>query len=126
MSPETGLNNAFERSSSAKDPGVVVAQMFRVEAEDYAPVVQRLREELIPAFEKRGAVALGLFRSSDEPNNVPRLPFIEDEPLVLWLASFETRDAFEKARAAVDLSAEPFETFVLEPGPRSGLHHRGG
>ncbi len=124
VSPGAGLDDAFERSGAVRDPGVVVAQMFRAE-KGYAPVVRRLREQLIPAFEKRGAVALGLFRSSDEPNNVPQLPFIENEPVVVWLASFATRDAFEKARSAVAFQPGPFETFVLEPGLRSRLRHRG-
>ncbi len=124
VSPDAGLGDAFERSSTDRDPGVVVAQMFRAE-EGYTPVVKRLREQLIPAFEERGAVALGLFCSSDEPNNVPGLPFIEDEPVVVWLASFATRKAFEQARSAVDFQPGPFETFVLEPSLRSRLRHRG-
>ena len=96
--------------------------MFRAE-DGYAPVVKRLRKTLIPAFEQRGAVALGLFRKTDEPNNVPRLP-VMDEPVVVWLASFATRDAFERARSAIEFQPGPFETFVLEPGPRSRLRHR--
>ena len=124
VSPGAGLDDAFERSNAVGNPGVVVALMFRAEG-GYAPVVQQLREQLIPVFEERGAVALGLFRSSDEENNVPQLPFIEDEPLVVWLASFATRDDFEWARSAVDIQPGPFETFVLEPGPRSRLRHRG-
>ena len=123
ISPGSGLDDNFDRSGAVRSPGVVVAQMFRA-GEGYAPLVRQLREQVIPAFEERGAVALGLFRSSDEPNNVPMPPVIEDEPLVLWLASFATRDAFEKARSAVELNLGPFETFVLEPGTRSRLRHR--
>jgi len=123
ISPGSGLDDKFDRSGAIRGRGVVVAQMFRV-GKGYALLVRQLREQVIPAFEERGAVALGLFRSSDEPNNVPMLPVIEDEPLVVWLASFATRDAFEKARSAIDVEPGPFETFVLEPGPRSRLRHR--
>ena len=55
-----------------------------------------------------------------------RVALREDERVVVWLASFASQEAFERARASVDGGPRPFETFVLEPGRRSRLRHRGG
>ena len=49
-----------------------------------------------------------------------------DERVVVWIASFKTRRAFESAAKEVGVNPPPFETFVLEPGQRSRLYHRGG
>lgn len=73
-------------------PGVVAAQVFLVEDESVVKVLEALRSSVIPAFTKVGAVSLGLFVSSDEPNNFPALPFIEDEEVVVWFAGFESRE----------------------------------
>lgn len=104
--------------------GVVVAQVFLVEDEPFSEVEQQVRDQIIPALEAQGATSLGLFRSSERPNNVPRLPFIEDETIVVWFASFASQASYEKALRSAKMSREPLEVFVLEPGQRSRLYHR--
>ena len=86
----------------------------------------QLRQTSIPALVTRGAASLGLFRSSDEPNNFPTLPFVEDEHVVVWFSSFESVPAYESALRAAPLDPEPIETYLLEPGRRSRVYHRGG
>ncbi len=104
--------------------GVVVAHVFLVEDEPFSEVEQQVRDQVIPSLEAQGATSLGLFRSSERPNNVPRLPFIEDETVVVWFASFGSQASYEKALGSVEMSREPLEVFVLEPGQRSRLYHR--
>ena len=125
VTPGDALDDRLGRSPDRHQVGVIVVQLFPVE-QQAGPLIERIRETLIPAYRKGGATTLGLFESSDEENNIPQLPFIEDEPVVVWLGSFTDRAAFEAARKGLDLQPAPFETFVLEPGPRSRLYHRGG
>jgi hypothetical protein len=122
VTPGDALDDGLDRSPDPHEVGVIVVQLFPIEQEA-GPLIERIRETLIPAYRKGGATTLGLFESSDEENNFPMLPFIEDEPVVVWIGSFADRAAFETARKSLDL--QPFETFVLEPGPRSRLYHRG-
>ncbi len=103
--------------------GVVVAQLFLVEDGTVSDLIEAVRNSVIPDYVDNGAVSLGLFRSSEEPNNFPALPYIEDEVVVAWFGSFETDAAFESARESAPLGLEPFETLRLAPGERSRLRH---
>ena len=92
---------------------MVAALLFRVMDEQSAEVAEAVRDTVMPKWEKEGAVSLGLFGSSKEENNYPILRFIEDEEVIAWFASFESRSAFEAASAAVRSTLAPFEAFVL-------------
>ena len=105
-------------------PGVVVVQVFLVEEEPFETVIDDLRDGLISPLVAAGAGSLGLFRSSEEPNNIPQLPYIEDEPVVVWFASFQSARAYEQAQAMIEIDRTPMEVFVLKPGSRSRLYHR--
>ena len=113
-----------ERVASDEPGGIVVAQVF-LAAGELSRLAWSLEQDVIPSFVEHGATSLGLFQSSEEVNNFPALPFIEDKKVVAWFASFASRDEFEAARRKVVEMAPPFETFVLEPGKRSRLRHRG-
>ncbi len=123
LTPNDRLDGNFERVNNAHPPGVVVVNIFHI-PEDPAPVTDRLRTVVIPAFVKRGAASLGIFRSSEEANNFPALPFAENERIVVWFSSFETASAYERACDNVPFDPAPSETLVLEPGQRSRIYHR--
>jgi hypothetical protein len=107
-----------------KNSGVVVAMVFLVQEIDGVPaMLESVQRSIVPGLEAAGGVTLGLFTSSDESNNFPMLPFIQDETVVVWFGSFESRDAYESARPAM-IDPAPLETFLLAPGPRSRLYHR--
>ncbi len=106
------------------ESGIIVAQIFDADTTPASEIATQLQDVVIRAFEARGAVSLGLFQTSDEPNNVPQLPFIEDQQVVVWFASFESRQSFDDAIAAVQPPLEPKQTLILKPGERSRLYHR--
>jgi hypothetical protein len=129
ISPEDGFEaNTMRPLLASEDPkadarGLLVATVFLVD-EEIEPLVETLRSTVVPVFEAAGGRQLGLFRSSSEPNNFPILPFIEDQNVVVLFASFDSRERY----ASVVLSKEmpqALEVFVLEPGRRSRLRHRG-
>jgi len=117
------FDDGLDRRDEAHDRGLVVVHLFATTS-DAAPRIGWLREKLTPALEENGARTLGLFRSSDEENNFPMLPYIEDEPALVWIGSYPDRESYDSSRDAFPAGAGPFETFVLEPGQRSRLFHR--
>ncbi len=123
VTPGDALSETYTRAEPPDQAGVVVAQVFLADG-DPDPLIKRVRETVAPSYVDRGGFPLGLFRSSDAPNNFPMLPFIENETVVVWLASFESKAAFEAAQNEAGPAPVPFEIFVLEPGERSRLRHR--
>ncbi len=123
LSPGSGFSDALVRDEAQMDRGVVVAQLFH-RPDDVAGFEAALSEGMIPAFEREGAHSIGLFASSDQPNNFPALPYLEDEPVIAWFATYADRAAYEQAVGNVESSVEPFETFVLDPSARSRIYHR--
>lgn len=130
LAPDEGFDEDAARDEDAAVAGVVVAELFAVDGGRFDDVADRLHATRLPAFAAHGARSLGLFRSSDEANDIPQMPFIEDEPAVVWFSSHPSRAAYDRARKAARDAAgggvgDPFETFVLAPGARSRLSHRG-
>ena len=129
VSPEDGFEANTMRpllaseDAAADARGLLVATVFRAEGE-VEPLVETVRSTVAPVFEAAGGRQLGLFRSSAEPNNFPMLPFIEDETVVVLFTSFDSRERYESVALSEEMP-EVFETFVLEPGRRSRLRHRG-
>ena len=123
ISPERGFDHRHMRVDYPHDGGVVVALFYRVEGA-LAPLVEKIQNKVISSFTKAGGKELGLFRSSNEANNFPALPFIEDEKVMVWFSSFESQKAFEAAIKNIPPELVPFESFLLEPGMRSRLYHR--
>ncbi len=124
VTPDDRFDGSFERPNNKHKPGVVVVHVFGSQ-NDQTLVTDKIRNVIIPAFLKQGAITLGFFRSSDEPNNFPMLPFVENEPVSVWFASFETMSVYESALQAVSVDPAPIATLVLEPGQRSRVYHRG-
>ncbi len=108
------LSEVPEDASAA----VLVVEVFEV-VSDLASTALAVREEVIPALEEAGGTLLGVFRSSEEENNFPILPYIEDETVVVVFASFETRAHYQQARVPEEVPR--LESFVLAPGARSRL-----
>ncbi len=101
-------------------PGILVAEVFPVEG-NVAAVVETVRSSVVPYYENSGGNILGLFRSSDQPNNFPLMPFSEETVAVLF-TSFEGREQYSAAIESWQ-SPLPRETLELEPGRRSRLRH---
>ncbi len=102
--------------------GVLAAYVFS--ADDGLPeLVRTIRSTTLTRLSEHGGVPVGLFRSSDEANNFPILPFIEDERVLVLFVSFASR---ADSAAAGDLVGDLplLEAFVLSPGERSRLRHR--
>jgi len=102
-----------------------------------APAVDELlalcREVLSPLLTHAGARALAWYITEDAPNNFPRLPVREGEPVLVGLAMFDGLPAFDTfvrrgvwAREALPQLApwlaRPVESHRLVPTARSALH----
>ena len=82
-----------------------------------------------PVLEAAGGASLGLFRTSGSENDFPALPVTELDDVVCWFVSFASRDdlvSFLVRRQVGSPSLDPRKVWVLEPGGRSRLWHRGG
>ena len=101
--------------------GILVVEVFPVEG-NVAAVVETVRSSVVPHYENSGGSILGLFHSSDQPNNVPLMPFIEDQTVVVLFTTFEGREQYSAMTESWQ-SPLPRETLVLEPGRRSRLRH---
>jgi hypothetical protein len=102
--------------------GILVAEVFPVTG-DVAAVVETVRSSVVPHYESSGGTILGLFHSSDQPNNFPLMPFIEDQTVVVLFTTFEGREQYSAVTESWQ-SPLPRETLVLEPGKRSRLPSR--
>ena len=105
------------------DPGILVALVFQIEGE-LDGVLRAVRSSVVPTVHASGGRSIGLFRSSDQANNFPILPFIENEEVVVLFTTFASKEASQSAIASLDSSLPYLETFVLEPGERSRIRHR--
>ena len=64
---------------------------------------------------------LGSFRTLAKPNNWPRLPVNEGDPVRLWLAGFGSVSEMDAARAGIAGKADDVEYRRLTPTARSRL-----
>ncbi len=116
------------------DRGIVVAQIFAVEAGEVDAFARRAESEFA-AYRAAGVREAGVLATLDVPNNFPRLPVRTDGPFLVWLGILPGDPALEGVfrplaeRSARELSAtkmlrgEP-ELVVLEPTRRSRLRWR--
>ena len=94
-----------------------------------ASVAQSVEAAWHPTLEASGGASLGLFRTSRAENDFPALPVTELDDVVMWFVSFASREelaAFVVRRRFGSPHLEPRRVWVLEPGERSRLWHRGG
>jgi len=137
LRPETGIPvlpavDVVRERAGAR--GVVVAQIFRIEAPAMNAFLARA-EPIFETYRQAGARQAGGLVTLDVPNNFPQLPVRTDGPYVVWLGIFPddvarerafapAAAAFASALASTDwLKAEP-EVIILDPGSRSRLRWR--
>jgi NIPSNAP len=123
-------------AASPSAAGVVVAQIFAVEAGG-VEAFARQAEPTFGSYRAGGAREAGVLATLDVRNNFPQHPVRTDGPFLVWLGILEherrLEDGFlslarEGARALAAsglLRGEP-ETVVLDPTPRSRLRWMGG
>ena len=108
--------------ASNRDLGVIVVDVFSASSDPTA-VIDQIRSSIVPMYESAGGITVGLFRTSDESNNFPMLPIIENEAVIVLFATFENRAQHQSALESAP-SMHRVESFVLGPGLRSRLRHR--
>jgi hypothetical protein len=104
--------------------GIVVAQIFRVEAGQVEKFAEKA-ERVFAAYRNSGAREAGVLITLDAPNNFPRLPFRADGPYLVWLGIVRDQPALDKLRPLLEGSVETLgamgELAILDPTPRSRL-----
>jgi hypothetical protein len=97
--------------------------------------------EALEAFEKKvaprlaaaGVEPFAVFVTEASPNNFPRLPVREGEPVLVWLAAFEDEAGYRSRKAGIDdatavisdLCVDEPEVSRLKPTPRSLIRGAG-
>lgn len=107
--------------------GVVVVEVFEQTAENAEDLISGIRDRVQHILIPSDAHSLGLYQSSEMPNNYPRLPMIEHEKVVVWFGTFDSEESYRagaEAHADEKNSPHPRDTYVLSPGERSRLFHR--
>jgi hypothetical protein len=135
--PGAGIDNATSAraatDSTTSPPGLLDATVFPLRATASDDLVALCREVLSPVLRQGGARRIGWYVSEARPNNFPRLPVREDEPVLVGLALFDGPAAFEAfarggawgrdaAPALGPWLARPAESHRLVPTARSALH----
>ncbi|KRB97867.1 hypothetical protein ASE11_13650 [Hydrogenophaga sp. Root209] len=134
--PGAGIDNPTSGRlaiGSATPPGLVDASVFPLRAPASDDLLRLCREVLSPVLRQGGARRIGWYVSEARPNDFPRLPVREGEPVLVGLALFDHLTAFEAfarsgawARdaqpALAPWLARPAESHRLVPTARSALH----
>lgn len=119
--------------STALPAGLLDASVFPLRATASRELLTLCREVFSPLLRQHGARRVGWYVSEDSPNNFPRLPVREGEPVLVGLALFDDLAAFNAflrsgawAREAQPLLAPwlagPATGHRLTPTARSTLH----
>ncbi len=114
-------------------PGLLDASVFPLRAPASDDLLALCREVLSPVLRQGGARRIGWYISETRPNDFPRLPVREGEPVLVGLALFKDLSAFDAfarsgawARdaqpALAPWLARPAESHRLVPTARSALH----
>ena len=120
-------------AATALPAGLLEASIFHLREPAGAELLERCRPPLAPAHARAGAAMLGWYVTESRPNNFPRLPVREGEPVLVAFRMFDdetTFDAFTRsgawAREVQPLSggwlARPAQSLRLSPTARSALH----
>ena len=119
--------------STALPAGLLDASVFPLRAPASRELLTLCREVFSPLLRQNGARRIGWYATEDSPNNFPRLPVREGEPVLVGLAMFDDLAAFNAflrsgawAREAQPLLAPwlagPATGHRLVPTARSALH----
>lgn len=114
-------------------PGLLDAAVFPLRAPAGGDLLALCREALSPVLRQGGARRIGWYVTEPSPNNFPRLPVREGEPVLVGFAMFDSPAAFDAfarggtwARDAwpqlAPWLARPPESHRLTPTARSALH----
>ena len=118
---------------SARPAGLLDASVFPLRTPAGHDLLTLCRDVFSPVLREHGAQRVGWYVTEASPNNFPRLPVREGEPVLLGLALFDDLSAFnhflrsgEWARRAQPLLAPwlagPAAGHRLMPTARSALH----
>lgn len=119
--------------ASAVPPGLLDASIFHLQQPAGSELLALCRAVLSPMLARAGARESGWYVTDPTPNNFPRLPVREGEPVLVGLAMFDDLAAFDAfARSDVwareaqpqlaPWLARPTESHRLVPTARSALH----
>ncbi len=123
MREGSGFSALPGREPAGGERGVIGVEIYVLEGGERDAVVEHLHSVALAHHEKCGGVTLGLFETSDEQNNFPMLQHNEDQHVIVWVGSYASAEAFDRASAGAG-GIEPDTRLTLEPGPRSRLSHR--
>lgn len=124
---------ASTSTNNTTPPGLLDVSVFPLRAPASDDLLALCREVLSPVLRQGGARRIGWYVSETRPNDFPRLPVREGEPVLVGLALFDGLVAFEAfarngawAREALPALApwlaRPAESHRLVPTARSALH----
>jgi len=119
--------------ASAPPAGLLDASVFYLREPASDELLALCRQLLAPRLTRGGALRLGWYVSEAAPNNFPRLPVREGEPVLVCLALFQSSAAVEACSAQGDWASEadsrldrwlarPTERLRLVPTARSAVH----
>lgn len=114
-------------------PGLLDARIFRLREPASPDLLRFCRETMTQVLRQAGADVLGWYVSEEAPNNFPRLPVRQGEPVLVVFAMYPTAAAFEafagSGRWACDLqpALEPWlagapQGLRLVATARSAIH----
>jgi hypothetical protein len=86
--------------------GIVVATLYYTKPDSLTPFSALFDRSVRMRFESAGARSIAEYVTSTQVNNFPRLPIRLGEDIFVWLASFESADAFEAYRAELSTDQE--------------------
>jgi NIPSNAP len=122
VSPARRLASPPPRAGLKDSPtagGLVVVTLYYTKAESLSTFTTLFDHTLRPALDAAGARTLGLYVTSMQTNNFPRLPVRTGEHIVVWVAAFAGPDAY--AAYQVDLSSGEKWARNLWPAAREQL-----
>ncbi len=135
--PGAGIDSDLPKraapGSTALPAGLLDASVFPLRAPASRELLTLCREVFSPLLRQHGARRVGWYVPEDSPNNFPRLPVREGEPVLVGLALFDDLAAFNTflrrgawAREAQPLLAPwlagPATGHRLAPTARSAVH----
>jgi hypothetical protein len=126
VSPELALDESLARpvlpfeEASGLDTGIAVIVVFDA-AGDAGETAARVSLTVEPLVSSASGRLTGLYRSSNQSNNFPALPFIEDEAVVALMAVFPAPIRLPEFLSRLPKGLTPVESFLLAPGPRSRI-----
>jgi quinol monooxygenase YgiN len=97
--PGAGIDGETHRraapGSTAPAQGLLDATVFPLHAPASSDLLAMCREVLTPVLQQGGARRVAWYVTEPSPNNFPRLPVHEGQPVLAGLALFDSNEAFD-------------------------------